>query len=350
MNIMNINLFTQVSKQLLILTSLIGMGAVSVSPALADNQTDSMESSTEMETPMGETNTDVEETPMVEDSTEMEETPMVEDSTEMETPMVEDSTEMETPMGETNTDMEETPMVEDSTEMEETPMVEDSTEMETPMGETNTDMQETPMVEDSTEMETPMGETNTDMEETPMVEDSTEMETPMVEDSTEMETPMGESNAEAGNIVEVASGSESFNTLVQAIQAAGLADTLSDSNASYTVFAPTDEAFSQLPDGTLEYLLQPENQEVLQRVLSYHVLPTEVTSSEISGGSVDSLSGGLATAVTDSGVVINNASVINPDIQASNGVIHGINRVLLPSDLQTTLASELGVNEADLYQ
>ena len=165
-----------------------------------------------------------------------------------------------------------------------------------------------------------------------------------------METPIDGTSTEAGNIVEVASGSESFNTLVQAIQAAGLADTLSDSSASYTVFAPTDEAFSQLPDGTLEYLLQPENQEVLQQVLSYHVLPTKVTSGEISGGSVDSLSGGLATAVTDKGVVINNASVINPDIQASNGIIHGINRVLLPADLQTTLASELGINEADIYQ
>ena len=100
----------------------------------------------------------------------------------------------------------------------------------------------------------------------------------------------------------------------------------------------------------MEYLLQPENQEVLQQVLSYHVLPKKVTSEEISGGSVDSLNGGIATAVTDTGVVINNASVVVPDIQASNGVIHGINRVLLPSDLQTTLASQLGISEADIYQ
>ena len=225
-------------------------------------------------------------------------------------------------------------------------------EMETPMDESSTDMEmETPMDESSTDMETPMDESSTDMEmETPMGESSTDMETPMGESSTDMETPMDESSTEVGNIVEVASGNESFNTLVQAIQAAGLADTLSDSSASYTVFAPTDEAFSQLPDGTLEYLLQPENKEVLQRVLSYHVLPMKVTSEEISGGSVNSLVGGLATAVTDRGVVINNASVINPDIQASNGVIHGINRVLLPADLQTTLASELGINETDIYQ
>ncbi len=172
-----------------------------------------------------------------------------------------------------------------------------------------------------------------------------------MESSTEMEEmPMNESNAEVGNIVEVASGNESFSTLVKAVEAAGLVDTLADSSASYTVFAPTDEAFSQLPEGTLDYLLMPENKEVLQQVLSYHVLPNAVMASEISGGNVDSLNGGLATAVTDTGVVINNASVVIPDVEASNGVIHAVNRVLLPSDLQTALAAELGVSETDLYQ
>ena len=175
--------------------------------------------------------------------------------------------------------------------------------------------------------------------------DSMEMDS-----STEMEMPMEESSTEAGNIVEVASGSESFNTLVQAVQAAGLADTLSDSSASYTVFAPTDEAFDRLPEGTLEYLLQPENQEVLQQVLSYHVVPNKIASTEISGGTVDTLNGGLATAITDMGVVINNASVVNADIEASNGVIHAVNRVLLPADLQSTLASELGIQENQIYQ
>jgi uncharacterized surface protein with fasciclin (FAS1) repeats len=172
-----------------------------------------------------------------------------------------------------------------------------------------------------------------------------------MESSTEMEEmPMSESSAEAGNIVEVASGNESFSTLVTAIEAAGLADTLSGSDSDYTVFAPTNEAFNQLPDGTLEYLLQPENQEVLQRVLSYHVLPKQVGSSEISGGEIESLDGGLVTEVTDEGVMVNNASVVTPDIEASNGVIHGVNRVLLPADLQSTLASELGVAETEFYQ
>lgn len=100
----------------------------------------------------------------------------------------------------------------------------------------------------------------------------------------------------------------------------------------------------------MEYLLQPENKEVLQRVLSYHVIPEAVVSSEISGGEVESLDGGLATEVTDQGITVNNASVITPDIEASNGVIYGVNRVLIPGDLQSTLASELGIEEAELYQ
>ena len=295
---------------------------------------------TEIQTPLDESDIETEtQTPLDESDIETEtQTPLDESDieTETQTPLDESDTEMETqtPLGEPSTDTEtQTPLGEPSTETEtQTPLDESDTETPTPLDESDTE----------TETQTPLDESNTEMEtQTPLGEPSTETET---------QTPLNESATEAGNIVEVASGSNSFNTLVQAIQAAGLADTLSDSSASYTVFAPTDEAFSQLPDGTLEYLLQPENQEVLQQVLSYHVLPEKVTSEEISGGSVDSLNGGLATAVTDRGVVINNASVINPDIQASNGVIHGINRVLLPADLQTTLASELGVSEADIYQ
>lgn len=164
------------------------------------------------------------------------------------------------------------------------------------------------------------------------------------------EMPTNKANTEAGNIVEVASGSETFSTLVAAVGAAELAETLSDPSASYTVFAPTDEAFSELPDGALEYLLMPENQEVLQQVLTYHVLPTKVMSSDISDGEVESLNGGLITEVTDNGVIINNASVISTDIKASNGIIHAVNRVLLPADLQTALASELGITEEEIYQ
>ncbi len=173
----------------------------------------------------------------------------------------------------------------------------------------------------------------------------------MKESSMEMEEmPMDEASAEAGNIVEVASGSESFSTLVTAVEAAGLGDTLADSSSSYTVFAPTNEAFSQLPEGALEYLLQPENKEVLQQVLSYHVLPEAIPSSDISGGEIESLDGGLVTEVSDEEIIVNNASVTTPDIQASNGIIHGINRVLLPGSLQEALAGELGIEETELFE
>lgn len=167
--------------------------------------------------------------------------------------------------------------------------------------------------------------------------------------STVQQMEMNQSDTTASNtIVDVASGSESFNTLVQAAQAAGLVDTLSG-EGPYTVFAPTDEAFSQLPDGALDYLLQPENQDLLQQVLTYHVVPGEVTASEITSGPVEAVGGGLAVLVTDDGrVIVNNASVVNADIQASNGVIHAVNRVLLPETLQNALASRLGVQE--IYQ
>lgn len=165
----------------------------------------------------------------------------------------------------------------------------------------------------------------------------------------DMMTPTTEQQADpAGDtssmsIVEVASGSDSFNTLVQAVQAAGLRDTLSG-EGPYTVFAPTDDAFAQLPDGALEYLLQPENQDLLAQVLTYHVVEGSVTSDQLSTGGVETLGGGIAIAVLDSGIVVNNASVVTPDIQASNGVIHAVNRVLLPETLQQQLASSLGID------
>jgi uncharacterized surface protein with fasciclin (FAS1) repeats len=147
-------------------------------------------------------------------------------------------------------------------------------------------------------------------------------------------------------IVDVASDNESFDTLVQAVQAADLANTLSG-EGPYTVFAPTDEAFDQLPEGALDFLLQPENQDILAEVLTYHVVSGSVMAGDLRTGGVNALSGGIAVNVSDDGVVVNNASVVTPDIEASNGVIHVINRVLIPEALQQQLASRLGVE--DIY-
>lgn len=174
-------------------------------------------------------------------------------------------------------------------------------------------------------------------QETLVADMHTDMESDMESD---MQSDM-ESDAAMMNIVEVASGSESFNTLVQAAQAAGLADTLA-SEGPFTVFAPTDEAFSQLPDGAIEFLTRPENQNILKQVLTYHVVPGEITASEISTGSVEALGGGLAVLVADDRVVVNNASVVNANIQASNGVIHAVNRVLMPRELRNQLVAALG--------
>ncbi|HEY9737501.1 MAG TPA: fasciclin domain-containing protein [Trichocoleus sp.] len=144
-------------------------------------------------------------------------------------------------------------------------------------------------------------------------------------------------------IVELADTNDSFNTLTQAIQYAGLTDTLSG-DGPYTVFAPTDAAFAELPEGAIEFLFQPENRNLLRQVLTYHVASGEITSSDITTGLVRTLGGGLAVRVAPDRVIVNNASVVQPDVQASNGVIHAVNRVLLPPNLQQALANELGVD------
>jgi uncharacterized surface protein with fasciclin (FAS1) repeats len=142
------------------------------------------------------------------------------------------------------------------------------------------------------------------------------------------------------DIVGIASNNENFSTLVKAVQAADLAETL-QGEGPFTVFAPTNEAFAKLPDGIVEFLLQPENKDLLVDVLSYHVVPGEVMSNQLETGTVDSLNGGLSVAISGNSVIVNNASVIQPDVEASNGVIHAVNRVLLPEGLAETIQSRM---------
>lgn len=131
------------------------------------------------------------------------------------------------------------------------------------------------------------------------------------------------------NIVEVASDAGSFSTLLAAAQAAGLAETL-QSGGPFTVFAPTDEAFAKLPDGTVEALLN--DPDTLRSILLYHVVSGKAESGQVVQlSSVETLQGGrLAVDATD-GVKIGGANVVSADIQASNGVIHVIDSVLIPS-------------------
>jgi len=133
----------------------------------------------------------------------------------------------------------------------------------------------------------------------------------------------------SANIVETAVEAGSFETLTTAVEEAGLADTLKE-EGPYTVFAPTDEAFAQLPEGTVSSLLEPENQDKLTDILLYHVVAGEVTSDQIVDGELKTVGGESVYISTDQGVQINDANVVKADIAADNGVIHVIDQVLLP--------------------
>lgn len=133
------------------------------------------------------------------------------------------------------------------------------------------------------------------------------------------------------DIVEIAAGSEDFETLVAAVQAAGLVETL-QGDGPFTVFAPTDEAFAKLPEGTVENLLKPENKDQLVAILTYHVVPGKVTAADVVKlKEAKSVNGkGIPIMVEGESVKVDNATVVKPDIMASNGVIHVIDTVIIP--------------------
>ena len=137
--------------------------------------------------------------------------------------------------------------------------------------------------------------------------------------------------ATSPDIVDTAVAAGSFNTLVAAVQAAGLVDALK-ADGPLTVFAPTDEAFAKLPEGTVESLLLPENIDQLTSILTYHVVAGKILSTDLSdGASAATLQGSnLNVGIADGIVSIQNANVITADISTSNGVIHVIDTVLLP--------------------
>ena len=132
------------------------------------------------------------------------------------------------------------------------------------------------------------------------------------------------------NIVETAVAAGSFNTLVAAVKAAGLVETLSGTGP-FTVFAPTDDAFVKLPAGTLDDLLKPENKEKLAGILTYHVVSGKVMAADVKTGEVATVNGAKAKLnVSSDGVTIDKAKVVKTDIATSNGVIHVIDAVILP--------------------
>lgn len=133
----------------------------------------------------------------------------------------------------------------------------------------------------------------------------------------------------AGDIPTIATGAPELATLVTALGAAGLVDTLKGAGP-FTVFAPTNEAFAALPAGVLDKLLKPENKDALTKILTYHVVSGKVPSTDVKDGAVKTLQGDTIKLTTADGVGVNDAKVIKADIMADNGVVHEINAVLLP--------------------
>jgi uncharacterized surface protein with fasciclin (FAS1) repeats len=132
-----------------------------------------------------------------------------------------------------------------------------------------------------------------------------------------------------GTIVDVAVAAGNFTTLVAAVTAADLVETLSGTGP-FTVFAPTDEAFAALPAGVLDALLLPENKALLAQILTYHVVSGMVMAADVTDGDVATVEGQNVMLMTMGGVTVNGAKVVAADVMASNGVIHAIDAVILP--------------------
>ncbi len=134
----------------------------------------------------------------------------------------------------------------------------------------------------------------------------------------------------AADIVDTAMSAGQFNTLIAAAKAAGLVDTLKG-EGPLTVFAPTDEAFAALPEGTVDNLLKPENKDELVKILTYHVVPGKVMSTDLKDDMMaKTAQGGEIKIDLDNGPMVNDAKVISADIAADNGVIHVIDKVIMP--------------------
>ncbi|MCK2183752.1 fasciclin domain-containing protein [Halomonas getboli] len=144
-------------------------------------------------------------------------------------------------------------------------------------------------------------------------------------------TVQADDHAMKADIVDTAVEAGQFETLVAAVKAAGLVETLKG-EGPFTVFAPTDEAFAALPEGTVDELLKPENRDTLTAVLTYHVVPGRIMAEDAMAADSASTVQGQDISITtmDGQVMVNDATVIQPDIEASNGVIHVIDGVLMP--------------------
>jgi uncharacterized surface protein with fasciclin (FAS1) repeats len=165
----------------------------------------------------------------------------------------------------------------------------------------------------------------------------TTTETPATTVPSVSPTPTGTTaNQNLGELAQTAASQGSFTTLTKAVQAAGLTEQLTQ-KGPYTVFAPTDAAFAALPKGTVDKLLKPENKSKLVKLLAYHVVPGQVTSSQLASGKVKTVEGTPVTIKVDSAsntVTVNGAKVVQADIPASNGIVHVVDKVILPPNFK----------------
>ena len=159
--------------------------------------------------------------------------------------------------------------------------------------------------------------------------EETAEETAVNEETAEAEAP-AEVEEAAKDIVALAMETEALSTLVSAVSAGDLVETL-QGEGPFTVFAPTNDAFAALPEGTLENLLKPENKDQLVAILTYHVVSGKVMSSDLSDGmTAATVNGAEITITTTEGAKVNGANVVSADVEASNGVVHVIDAVILP--------------------
>lgn len=137
------------------------------------------------------------------------------------------------------------------------------------------------------------------------------------------------------NLVAVAAANPSFKTLAQALKATQLDEKLA-AEGPFTIFAPTDAAFAALPEGKLEMLMKPENKDKLAKILTYHVVPGELKATDLKSGALKTAEGSTVEVKVESEtVMVNDAKVVQPNVQASNGVIHVIDKVIMPSQTET---------------
>lgn len=153
--------------------------------------------------------------------------------------------------------------------------------------------------------------------------------------TTEPNATEPDTSTSTGDVVSVVQNEPSLSTLASAIAETGLNEELS-AGGPYTIFAPTDEAFAALPEDARQELLLPENRELLREVLTYHVVPGQLTADQLASSEIQSLEGTPLTVTVDQAsneVQVNNASVTQPDILASNGVIHVVDQIILPPNV-----------------